>query len=171
MPYESGVLKPWVGKTWTSRGDVGQRSTAPREAFGPLVPDTLLRQPATTLQPADDFLGFLSQSQVLSPNSACRDAVRKVQALVERRTKSLSTPDGQQIPGWLNRLAAALANSSVRSNATACSGVGCSFTWTVNFTPAPLSDRFHAAVLLLQLIAGAARKICRRREEMLPSFS
>ena len=43
MPYESGVLKPWVGKTWTSRGDVGQRSTAPHEAFGPLVPDTLLR--------------------------------------------------------------------------------------------------------------------------------
>jgi len=33
-------------------------------------------------------------------------------------------------------LAAALANSSVRGNATVCSGVGCSFTWTVNFTPA-----------------------------------
>jgi hypothetical protein len=43
MPYESGVLKPWVGKTWARRGDVGQRSTAPCEAFGSLVPDTLLR--------------------------------------------------------------------------------------------------------------------------------
>jgi len=39
------------------------------------------------------------------------------------------------------------------------------------FHSCPFCDRFHACCLLPQLVAGTARKICRRPEEMLPSFS
>jgi hypothetical protein len=72
--------------------------SALREAFGSMVPDTLLcprpkggasRQ--RLFSPLMTFWAFLSQ--VLSPNSACRDAVRKAQAWWSLRHKIEISPD------------------------------------------------------------------------------
>jgi hypothetical protein len=72
--------------------------SALREAFGSLVPDTLLcPQPKggasrqRLFSPLMTFWAFLSQ--VLSPNSACRDAVRKAQAWWSLRHKIEISPD------------------------------------------------------------------------------
>jgi len=88
--------------------------SALREAFGLLVPDTLLcPQPKgrasrqRLFSPLMTFWVFLSQ--VLSPNSACRDAVRKAQAWwslrhkIEFRRKPVlivRLGHGSQIPSW-----------------------------------------------------------------------
>ena len=72
--------------------------SALREAFGSLVSDTLLcPQPEGSasrqrlFSPLMTFWAFLSQ--VLSPNSACRDAVRKAQAWWSLRHKIEISPD------------------------------------------------------------------------------
>jgi len=72
--------------------------SALREAFGLLVPDTLLcPQPKgrasrqRLFSPLMTFWAFLSQ--VLSPNSACRDAVRKAQAWWSLRHKIEISPE------------------------------------------------------------------------------
>ena len=72
--------------------------SALREAFGSLVPDTLLcPQPKgrasrqRLFSPLMTFWAFLSQ--VLSPNSACREAVRKAQAWWSLRHKIEISPD------------------------------------------------------------------------------
>src|SRR5216683_2327683 len=72
--------------------------SALRQVFGSLVPDTLLcpQQKGSAsrqrlFSPLMTFWAFLAQ--VLSPNSACREAVRKAQAWWSLRHKIEISPD------------------------------------------------------------------------------